>query len=103
MWGPIIEREPVDVGDESGSVVDAPFKLCYSTAQPYVELIEEIPGSEWECNEYSNLHHIGFWTDSVDADSGRWSAARCPLSLSRAVDGEKQMAYHRALGVRLEL
>ena len=52
------------------------------TVAPYLELIEEMPGTEWECNEYSYLHHIGF----------------CPMWC------EIQQAYNRdPLGVRLEL
>jgi len=104
VWGPIMEFDGEDFRDEAGNNVPLHLKLCYSTVAPYLELIEEIPGSEWQCNEYSNLHHIGFWSDAVEADSGRWSAARCPLTLCSHQDGEMQQAYHRdPLGVRLEL
>jgi hypothetical protein len=58
------------------------------------------------CNEHSNLHHIGFFSDALGADSGGLSAAVCPLEL---IDGHgdappSTFAYHRdALGVRIEL
>jgi hypothetical protein len=81
------------------------LRICYSTAQPYIELIQEIPGTIWECNEHSNIHHVGFWSDAVGNDGDRWQTTRCPLALGAWEDGEIGVAYHHddVLGVRLEL
>ena len=60
----------------------------------------------WECNEHSNLHHIGVWADALPADSATYTELRCPLQLcGRDDDGALvQFAYHRdPLGVRIEL
>jgi hypothetical protein len=103
VWGPIMEWEQEFV-DGAGDGRVLPLRACYSTAAPYLELIEELPGTEWECNEYSNIHHIGFWSDAVAVDSARWSTAGCPLTLGASQEGELNVAYHRdPLGVRLEL
>jgi hypothetical protein len=102
-WGPVVERDSREFRDGAGGPGHGQFRFCYSTTEPYLELIEELPGSVWECNGESNLHHVGFWSDSVDADSERWSASKCPLTLSRSVDDAKQIAYHEVLGVRFEL
>ena len=68
--------------------------------------MQEVPGTVWECNEHSNLHHIGVWIDALPADSATYTELRCPLQLcGRDDDGALvQFAYHRdPLGVRIEL
>jgi len=110
-WGPVLHVDTYDVrafdgngGDGNDLVV--PNTLCYSTEPPYVELVQEVPGTVWECNEHSNLHHIGVWTDALPEDSATYSELRCPLQLcGRDADGAlQQFAYHRdPLGVRIEL
>ena len=83
-WGPVLETEALDVrafddGGGEGRDLVVPNKLSYSTEPPYIELVQEIPGTVWECNEHSNLHHVGVWTDSLPADSRPTPscAARC--------------------------
>ena len=104
-WGPIVD---IDIAkrDADGHNLTLPLRVCYSTVAPRIELIEELPGSVWECNEHSNLHHIGFWSDSLAADVAAFVAARCPLQLSGR-DGDTapvQSAYHRdPLGFTVEL
>ena len=105
-WGPVVETEafPVREGDGTDRIV--PNTLCYSTEPPYLELVQEVPGTVWECNEHSNLHHIGVWVDALPADSATYTELRCPLQLcGRDDDGALvQFAYHRdPLGVRIEL
>jgi hypothetical protein len=105
-WGPVLHVDALDVRDGDGNDLVVPNTLCYSTEPPYLELVQEVPGSVWECNEHSNLHHIGVWTDALPADSARYSELRCPLQLcGRDADGSLvQFAYHRdPLGVRIEL
>src|SRR6476620_8823102 len=71
VWGPIMEYD-AEFRDASGDAEMFHLRLCYSTVATYLELIEELRGTVWECNEYSNLHHIGFWSDAVEADADRW-------------------------------
>lgn len=115
-WGPVVHVDAygvrafdLEAGDlETGDGRDLVFPntLCYSTEAPHLELVEEVPGSVWECNEHSNLHHIGVWTDALPDDSARYTELRCPLQLC-GHDGDTapmQFAYHRdPLGVRIEL
>jgi hypothetical protein len=105
-WGPVVEVDAFDVRDGEGNDLVVPNKLCYSTEPPYLELVQEVPGSVWECNEHSNLHHVGVWTDALPDDSARFGELRCPLQLCGR-DPERspvQFAYHRdPLGVRIEL
>ena len=105
-WGPVVQTEGLPVREGDGAERIVPNTLCYSTEPPYVELVQEVPGTVWECNEHSNLHHIGVWTDALPADSATYTELRCPLQLcGRDDDGALvQFAYHRdPLGVRIEL
>lgn len=105
-WGPIVEVEALPIQDASGRELEVPNRLCYSTSAPHLELIEEVPGTVWECNDYSNLHHIGFWSESLTDASARFSASQCPLQICGR-DGSAApvtFAYHRdPLGIRIEL
>jgi hypothetical protein len=103
VWGPIMEYD-AEFRDASDKPTVYPLRLCYSTVAPYLELIEELPGTMWECNEHSNLHHIGFWCDDFSTDSRGWTGSHCPFALGAWEDGELRAGYHHdLLGVRLEL
>jgi glyoxalase/bleomycin resistance protein/dioxygenase superfamily protein len=104
-WGPVLVNE-IDVRDGDGVERVVPNKICYSTASPHLELIEEVPGSPWVCNEHSNLHHIGVFSSSLTDESGRFHAAQCPLEWmdGRGAGPPEVWAYHRdPLGVRIEI
>jgi hypothetical protein len=105
-WGPVIDTAALELRDVEGHDIVMPNRICYSTAPPYLELVQEVPGSPWVCNEHSNLHHIGFFSTAVTADSGGLTRAMCPLEIAgRAGDlAPAGFAYHRdPLGVRIEL
>jgi len=105
-WGPILHLDAADYRDGSGHDLVLPTTMCYSVEPPHLELIQEVPGSVWVCNEYSNLHHIGFWSDDLIADSTDLVGSGCPLQLCGRA-GEQapaSFAYHRNdLGVRIEI
>src|SRR5262249_55589547 len=105
-WGPV-RQFPFPYRREDGSdAVAGGFSLCYSLDGPHLELVESRPGTPWECNEHSNLHHIGYLVDDTGAASNHLAATACPLGAHAADDGSGGMgwAYHRdALGFRLEI
>lgn len=71
------------------------------TPPPYVELIEGFPGSLWEVTAGPAIHHLGYWSDDLDADSARLEAAGMVLELDLGF-----ARYHRpgtAAGARVEL
>lgn len=104
-WGPVMQND-IEIRDGDGRARVVPNRIRYSTTAPHFELIQECPGTPWVCNEHSNLHHVGIFTDALVADSGDLAAASCPLEL---MDGgadalPSMFIYHRdPLGVRLEL
>jgi len=105
-WGPVVRLDAVDYRDGSGQDLVLPTTMCYSADEPHLELIEELPGSIWVCNEHSNLHHIGFWSDDITSTSATLIGSGCPMQLcGRAGNvAPVSFAYHRIdLGVRIEL
>jgi catechol 2,3-dioxygenase-like lactoylglutathione lyase family enzyme len=106
-WGPIFHLDRVAYRDASGADLSLPTTICYSVEQPCFELIEAAPGTVWERNEHSNLHHVGFWSTDLPGDSTGLAAVGCPLQLCGrdGDDAPVSFAYHRddELGVRFEL
>ena len=105
VWGPIVETE-MKVRDGAGAASTVQLKMCYSTETPYLELIEERPGTPYVCNPVSNLHHIGFFSGDLDADSSALSGAQCPIDLAPSEEESAAVGwvYHRdPLGIRFEL
>jgi len=106
-WGPVLRMESVPYRDAAGNDLELPTAMCYSTGDPCLELVEEVPGTVWVRNEHSNLHHIGFWSDALGPGSQELTRIGCPLQLcGRAGDAAPvSFAYHREdeLGIRIEL
>ena len=44
--------------------------VVYSVQAPYVELLQEVPGSPWTAAPGNSVHHLGYFTDNL-ADSAR--------------------------------
>jgi glyoxalase/bleomycin resistance protein/dioxygenase superfamily protein len=71
------------------------------TPPPYIELIQGPPGSVWDATGGSRIHHLGYWSEDMDADSARLEAGGMPLELDLGY-----ARYHRSAageGVRIEL
>jgi Glyoxalase/Bleomycin resistance protein/Dioxygenase superfamily len=105
-WGQILQLDVTDLRDGAGRDLVLPTKICYSVEAPHLELIEEVPGTVWSCNQHSNLHHIGFWSDDLPGASAELTESGCPLQLcGRTGDIAPSMwAYHRTgLGIRIEI
>jgi len=106
VWGPVVQTDAIEVRDADGNDLTLPNRICFSTAAPHIELIQELPGSVWVCNEHSNLHHVGFWADALPSDSEAFTSSQCPLQICGREGAQVPAgwAYHRdPLGVRFEL
>lgn len=105
-WGPVLRLDEVEYRTAAGEDIVLPTAMCYSVEAPHLELIQELPGSVWVCNEHSNLHHLGFWSDDLPGDSDRLSASGCPLEWAGRAGTEAPVTftYQRGeLGVRIEV
>jgi hypothetical protein len=49
------------------------LRVCFSTTEPYLELIEAVAGTVWEPST-SGVHHLGYWSDDVIADCDQLEA-----------------------------
>jgi hypothetical protein len=70
-----------------------------------VEIVRRVPGTLWEPVAGGGVHHVGYWSDDVEAD-GRALVARGYAEEARGVhpDGTAVWTYHRsANGPRVEL
>src|SRR5689334_4655133 len=104
-WGPIVEYEQMQLRAGDGTDLVVPSRLCYSTEAPYLELIQEAAGSPWECNEHSNLHHIGFFTDDLAASTAAFAERACPLEYAGRMGDTSPVTFtvhSDPLGVRIE-
>src|SRR5690242_1579957 len=43
------------------------MRIVYSVDEPRLELLQTVPGTIWTPSD-SGIHHLGYWSDDVDAD-----------------------------------
>src|SRR5437016_13900901 len=75
----------------------------YSLSEPRLELVGTIPDTLWEPSN-AGVHHLGYWSDDVDADVATLLAHGAQLEAnSFNLDGTSLWAYCRAAsGQRIE-
>lgn len=80
------------------------LRFAYSATTPRVEVVRSAPGTPWVRSD-SGLHHVGYWSDDLDADAARL-VARGYAEEAAGVrpDGAPIWSYHRGPhGPRIEL
>jgi hypothetical protein len=45
------------------------MRFRYSATVPRVEVIASVPGTVWVSAAGSGVHHLGYWSDDLDADA----------------------------------
>lgn len=72
---------------------------------PLIEVIRAVPGTHWQPVSGSGLHHLGYWSDDIEADSKDLAAAGLPLEAAGlGPDDQVVYAYHHGEGgIRIEL
>ena len=92
----------LEVETPSGDV-RVPLRLTYSLDEPLLEVIEAVPGTIWDRSP-AGVHHLGYWSDDVDADVAILEAQGAPLEARSVFGGTTVWAYCRAdAGPRIEL
>ncbi|GAA3384963.1 VOC family protein [Cryptosporangium minutisporangium] len=81
------------------------LRFAYSRTVPRLEVIRSVPGHPIWQPSTSGIHHLGYWSDDVAADSAALVARGYALEVTGArPDGTPYWAYHRpAHGPRIEL
>jgi len=69
-----VQHRVFEVRQPNG-IVGADFRVTYSlTGPPHFEVIEATPGTIWSDSD-GGVHHLGYWSDDLAADSAALSAA----------------------------
>ncbi len=101
---PLTLERDFRLGD--GTVFGASLRVVYSReGPPWVEMMQEIPGTPWTAVSPAGVHHVAVWSDDIVGDSRELVAAGAVLELT--YDGPEPVqgfAYHRLVnGTRFEL
>jgi len=100
-WGmPVDVEQQVDLAH---GTVAVHFQFRYSVEEPRLEVIQAQPGTIWTSSG-SGLHHLGFWSDDLEADGAALEASGYELEAAGGVDARPTWTYHRRpTGPRIEL
>jgi hypothetical protein len=81
------------------------FRFRYSRSTPRLEVIQQQPGTLWAPARGSGIHHLGYWSDDVAADSAALEGAGYAFEAAgTGPEGARTWAYYRpADGPRIEL
>ena len=81
------------------------LRIAYSRSTPRVEMVQRVEGTVWTPTPDSGLHHLGYWSDDLDADVAALEAAGYAVEArDRRPDGGSSWVYlARAGGPRVEL
>ncbi|WP_378738412.1 VOC family protein [Nocardia brasiliensis] len=95
-------KQNSDVFVDGATVTITPWMVYSKQGPPYLELLEQVPGTIWA---ETGLHHLGLWADNVPQESQRLSDEGLPLLVSAHENtADAPFCYHlTADGVRLEL
>ena len=93
---------PVTLPD-GDTVVD--LRFTYSRTTPRLEIVQSIPGTVWTPAKDAAVHHLGYWSDDVEADAADLERRGYRAeAVGRDGDGTARWTYHRrADGPRIEL
>jgi hypothetical protein len=103
QWCPEIGG-PVPVRLATGATT-VDLRCVYSTTAPRLEVVRAVPGTLWVPAAGSGIHHVGYWSDDVAADSDELDQRGYVAEVVGVrPDGAPFWAYHRsANGPRIEL
>ncbi|MFF5141491.1 VOC family protein [Streptomyces sp. NPDC013157] len=81
------------------------LRSTYSMSVPRVELVRSVPGTLWQPAADSGIHHLGYWSDDVAADSAELARrGYASEAVGRRPDGTPYWAFlHGEAGPRIEL
>ncbi|RBM21982.1 hypothetical protein DI005_08175 [Prauserella sp. PE36] len=102
-WGEQVGGPTAVTLPAGNAVLD--LRCAFSVTVPRLELVRSIPGTLWEPVAGGGIHHVGFWSDDVAADSAELAAHGYVTEASRTgVDGAAYFSFQRSTkGFRIEL
>jgi catechol 2,3-dioxygenase-like lactoylglutathione lyase family enzyme len=84
--------------------VTVPIRFAYSMSEPRLEVLQSVPDTLWVPAD-SGVHHVGYWSDDLDADIGALEANGLEVEVRAPMpDGTSLWAYCKGTtGPRVEL
>ncbi|MFE9924535.1 VOC family protein [Streptomyces sp. NPDC005774] len=81
------------------------MRYAFSLDAPYIELVQEIPGTPWAAEPQSAPHHLGYFCDDVPETAERLRKAGFALEACAVVDGAPAIFAYLLdpSGVRIEI
>jgi Glyoxalase/Bleomycin resistance protein/Dioxygenase superfamily len=90
------------IGPLERDLGDGTLRIAFArTPPPYLELLEGPPGSIWDAAGGAKMHHLGHWSEDLDADGARLEEAGIPLELDLGF--ARYYGPAPATGARVEL
>jgi hypothetical protein len=95
---------PTAVTLQTGDAVPD-LRCAFSLTTPRLEIVQQVPGTFWEPAADGGIHHLGYWSDDVAADSAALVSRGWVNEATRTgPDGAPFFTFHRSpLGLRIEL
>ena len=101
-WTDVVEVDQTVYTPKREATV--PMRMAYSSDDPRVEILQTIHNTVWTPAD-SGVHHLGYWSDDVDADVAKLEANGMVLEVKSLLpEGSTLWAYCKgATGPRIEL
>lgn len=80
--------------------------IVYSVQSPYIELLQEVPGTPWTAAPGNAVHHLGYFTDDLAGTAQELERNGCTFEMNGAVTGSEPAMFAYYLdpaGVRIEI
>lgn len=102
-WGPEVGSE-VELTLPTGEAV-LNLRCAFTTSIPRLEIVRSIPGTLWEPVAGAGIHHVGYWSDDVAADTAELERHGYVNEATRlGPDGAPFFTFQRSpAGFRIEL
>jgi hypothetical protein len=90
------QRTIVEVWTPKGSI-DVPFRAVYSIDGPVrLELVEAVEGTLWNTAGGGEVHHIGYWSDDIEATAAELEGKGFDRVASGGFEGHETLwIYHQ--------
>ena len=85
---------------------DLTSTIVYSVQAPYLELVQEVPGTPWTAAPGNAVHHLGYFTDDLAATAQQLEANGYSFEMTADMPGTELalFAYYiDPVGTRIEI
>jgi hypothetical protein len=80
--------------------------IVYSVQSPYIELVQEVPGTPWMSAPGNSVHHVGYFTDNLLETARTLESNGFSFEMTGEIPGSEfgMFAYYvDAFGTRIEI